>query len=156
MGQGKNTEGSSDRWPVPSCCACMEGGENHKAGGTAGRGGAKKKHEQHPATTQGGKKRRPIGRRGNGAEQTGRRETAGGARKKRQKQQRRVTRWGKGTSDGRHGGQEEGNTTGPEESTARKRKGTGRERTVLVARAGLRQDADPVGPRQRVAGILVG
>ena len=76
--------------------------------------------------------------------------------KKRQKQQRRVTRRGKGTSNGGRGGQEEETTTGPEESTPPKRKGTGRERTVLVARASPRQDADPVGPRQRVAGGPVG
>ena len=64
--------------------------------------------------------------------------------------------WGKGTGNGERGGHEEGTTTGPEETTAPKRTGTGRERTVLVARAGPRQDADPVGPRQRVAGGPMG
>ena len=139
MGQDKNTEGSSDRWPVPSCCACMQGGGNHKAGGRAGKGeGEKKKHEQNLAATQEGEKRRASGRRGNGLEQMGRRETAAGARKKRQKQQPRVTRWGKGMDNGGRGGQEEGTTTGPEVSTPPKRKGTGRERTVQVALAGPR------------------
>ena len=76
--------------------------------------------------------------------------------KKRPKQLRRVTRWGKRTSNGGRGGQEEGTNTGPEGRTPPKRKGTGRERTVLVARTGPRLDADPVGPRQRVAGGPVG
>ena len=84
MGQDKNTEGSSDRSPGPSCCACMRGGANHGAGGTAGKGGAKK-HEQNPAATYEGVKRRASGRRENGVEQTGRRQTAGGAQKKRGK-----------------------------------------------------------------------
>ena len=137
--------------------ACMEGGTTRREA-RRGRGGQKKNNKHNPAATQEGEKRRVSARRGNGVEQTGRQDTAGGARKnkKRQKQQRRVTRWGKGTGNGGHGGQEEGTTTGPEESTPPKRKGAGRERTVLVTRTSPRQDADPVGQRQRVSGGPVG
>ena len=86
MEQDKHTEGSSDRWTVLSCCACMQEGGTHKAKGTAGKGRAKtNKQEQNPAATQEGERRRASRRRGNGVKQTSRRETAGGARKKKAK-----------------------------------------------------------------------
>ena len=65
-----------------------------------------------------------------------------------------MTTWGKGKGTGGRGGQEEGPTTGPEGNTPRKRKGAGRERPVLGSRAGPWKAADPVGPRQGVAGGL--
>ena len=139
---------------VPSCCACMQGGGNQKTGGTAGK--VKRKTQTKPRSDTGGREaqsKRAAGERW--SKRTNERPRVA-REKKRQKQQRRVTGWGKGTSNGGHGGQEEGTTTGPAESTPPKQKGTGREPTVLVARAGPRQDADPVGPRQRVAGDPVG
>ena len=155
-GQDKNTEGSSDRWPVPSCCACMQGGRNDKAGGTPGKKGGKKNTNK---TSQRHRRARSAERAGGGrtgwSKQADERPRVA-REKKRQQQQRRVTRWGKGTGTGERGGQVEGTTTGPEESTPIKGKGTGGERTVLVARASPGQDADPVGPRQRVAGGPVG
>ena len=157
MGHDKNTEGSSDRWPVPSCCACMQGGGNHKAGDTAGKGGGKKKLRTKPRSDTGGREvqsERAAG--GTGWSKRADERPRVAREKKRQKQQRRVTRWGKGTANGGRGGHEEGTTTDPEESTPPKRKGAGRERTVLVTRTGLRQDADPVAPRQMVAGGPVG
>ena len=67
-------------------------------------------------------------------------------------QQRRETTWGKGKGNGGRGGQEEEPTTGPERNTPRKRKGVRRGRPVLGSRTVLGKAADPVGPRQRVAG----
>ena len=62
------------------------------------------------------------------------------------------TTWGKGKGNGGRGGQEEGPTTGPEGNTPRKWKGAGRGRRVLGSRIGPGKAADPVGPRQRIAG----
>ena len=107
MGQDKNTEGSSDRWPVPSCCACMQGGENHKAGGTAGKGGANRNTNKTP---QRHRRARSAERAGGGGTTWSKLadERPGVARDKEgQKQQRRLTSWGKGTGIGGRGGQEE-------------------------------------------------
>ena len=132
------------------CCACMRGGENHAAESTA-----KKKKNKTPQRL-----RRACGTKqaGGGGERDGAKgQTRDRGWKKNhsneeQNQQRRVATWGKGKSNGGRGGQEEGPTTGPEENTPRKRKGAGRGWPELGTRTGPGKAANPVGPRQGVAG----
>ena len=155
MGLDVSTERSRDRWQCSVVVrACREEGTTWQ------KARRKKKfffHEQNPTAPQEGERHKASGRRGNGAEQKGQTGDRGWRKKKNhsneeQYQQRRVTTWGKGKGNGGRGGQEEGPTTGPEGNTPSKRQGAGRGRPVLGSRTGPGKAADPVGPRQRVAG----
>ena len=132
---------------------CVHAGRKEPQDGM--HGGKKTKTRTKPHSASGGRQaqsQRAAGER-DGAK--GQKRDRGWREKKsnkEQKQQRRVTGWRKDTGNGGRGGQEEGPTTGPEGSAPHKRKGAGRGRPVLGTRTGPGKDADPVGPRHRVAG----
>ena len=134
-------------------CACMQGGGTHAEKSTK----KKKKQRTIPHSTKGGRaaqsERAAVERDGAKRADEGPRV----AQKKshsseEQYQQPRVTTWGKGKGNGGRGGREERPTTGLEGNTPGKRKGAGRGGPELGTRTGLWKAADPVGPRQRVAG----
>ena len=154
MGLHKSTEGRRDRWPVQCSCACMQGEGNHTAESTAKKQQRKTRTKTHSASGGPGEQsERAAGEQDGAKGQTRHREwREKNYSNKEQYQKRRVTKWGKGTGNGGRGGQKEGPTTAPEGSTPRKRKGAGRGRPVLGTRTGPGKAADPVGPRQRVAG----
>ena len=133
---------------------CVHAGRREPRGKKHGK---KNSCEQHPTAPKEGMRYKASGQRGNGTEQKGQTRDGGWRKKKNhsseeQYQQRRVTTWGKGKGNGGRGGQEEGPTTGPEGNTPRNRKEAGRGRPVLGTRTRLEKEADPVNPRQRVAG----
>ena len=151
MGLDVSTERSRDRWLCSVVVhACREEGTKRQ------KAQRKKNTNETPQCHRRACGTKQAGGRGTGRGKKGRRGTAGGAKKnhsnEEQYQHRWVTSWGKGKGNGGRGGQEEGPTTGPEGNTPRKRKGAGRGRRVLGSRTGPGKAADPVGPRQRVAG----